>query len=355
MNNNYIIWCTYHNINIPKEYNLYESEHFKLFYNDDLNTKEDNINYLHDYLCELSTYYYVWKNNLKSDIVGFCHYSKQFKYIDYERLEKFGYDSIGVACYKSNDMVINVLKQNTKFLYLNAISYFKYKYNINLFQYSQEHEYMLSTYHNVYLFKWDVFCDVCDFIFGFLNYIFPNELWKIKSNLDFIVKLNNLNENEIFSQTPAWFTRHISIFYEWLIGLYLGIKYVNNTYEQFFTDAYYEHLYKYAILCEDYIDTVEDAKTWIKQNVKTGVTHYAIKSHNPQKIKDVIYFPWAGSLLNVYHHYLDIYETDEEYNEHKITMNNDGFIEICLHKDERVHCDTSIEMHKGNYYIEKIK
>ena len=26
MNNDYVIWCTYHNKNIPKEYNLYDSK-----------------------------------------------------------------------------------------------------------------------------------------------------------------------------------------------------------------------------------------------------------------------------------------------------------------------------------------
>ena len=31
MSNNYTLWCTYHNNNIPKEYNLYETDNFKLF------------------------------------------------------------------------------------------------------------------------------------------------------------------------------------------------------------------------------------------------------------------------------------------------------------------------------------
>lgn len=26
MSNNYTLWCTYHNNNIPKEYNLYETD-----------------------------------------------------------------------------------------------------------------------------------------------------------------------------------------------------------------------------------------------------------------------------------------------------------------------------------------
>ena len=88
---NYIIWCSYHRDDIPKEYNLYNSKHFKLFNTNDISIYKDNINYLHDYLCDLTAYYYIWKNNLKSDYVGFCHYSKHFQHIDFDILNKFGF------------------------------------------------------------------------------------------------------------------------------------------------------------------------------------------------------------------------------------------------------------------------
>ena len=31
--------------------------------------------------------------------------------------------------------------------------------------------------------KWETFCDICQFIFGFLDYLFPNESWKNINNL----------------------------------------------------------------------------------------------------------------------------------------------------------------------------
>ena len=86
MSNNYTLWCTYHNNNIPKEYNLYETDNFKLFNDDDYSLTEDNINYLHDYLGDIVTYYYVWKNNKKSYIIGFCHYRRHFNTINYEQI-----------------------------------------------------------------------------------------------------------------------------------------------------------------------------------------------------------------------------------------------------------------------------
>ena len=89
MNINQIqMWCTYHNPQILIDYNLQETENFKLFNTDDFTLKEDNINYLHDYLGELTTYYYVWKNQLKSDYVGFCQYRRHWISIYLNEIEK---------------------------------------------------------------------------------------------------------------------------------------------------------------------------------------------------------------------------------------------------------------------------
>ena len=67
MDENYVIWCTYHDKQQLIDYDLHESEHFKLFNTNDLNMQGDNINYLNEYLAEFVCLYYVWKNNIKSD------------------------------------------------------------------------------------------------------------------------------------------------------------------------------------------------------------------------------------------------------------------------------------------------
>ena len=72
----YKIWCTYHDKNLIDKYDLKETENFKLYYTKGELKNEISLNYIQEFLNEWVTQYYVWKNNIKSDIVGFCHYRR---------------------------------------------------------------------------------------------------------------------------------------------------------------------------------------------------------------------------------------------------------------------------------------
>lgn len=347
----YKIWCTYHKPEIPQEYNLYDSEHFKLFYNDDFTLKEDNINYLHDYLCELGTYYYVWKNNLKSDIVGFCQYRRHI-YFDNNIINKFGlftpyYNYVASSFYKyinhiddynSNDVDI-VKSLNFDYFNKHLALYFKDKYNINIFDYFKTNKYIFISWHNTYFFKWNVFCDVCDFVFGFLDSIFINDKWKIKSNIDFLtrINLNNITNENIYGD--LW-TRALSVFFEWAIGLYLGIKYKLSEYKY---NIYNSCTYiQYCISCKEFINDYNKLLIWIKLNAKSGIRDYIIKSN----------IDFTNEQLEKFNYTYNIHicHNEEEFINTKNLFNNFKNIELKL--NERIHCDNSIEFYNGNYYIE---
>lgn len=66
------IWITYHDDKQVKEYGLEEDETFRLFKGNDLTVGGENINHLNRFYSELTTFYWVWKNQVRSKVVGFC-------------------------------------------------------------------------------------------------------------------------------------------------------------------------------------------------------------------------------------------------------------------------------------------
>ena len=75
------MWCTYHEDSQIKHYDLCEDETFHLFKGNALDVEGENINYLNAFYSEIVTLYWVWKNNIKSTKVGFCHYRRKFDQI----------------------------------------------------------------------------------------------------------------------------------------------------------------------------------------------------------------------------------------------------------------------------------
>lgn len=50
-----------------------------MFKGNDTNVKGENINHLNRFYSELTTMYWVWKNKIKSQKIGFCHYRRLFR------------------------------------------------------------------------------------------------------------------------------------------------------------------------------------------------------------------------------------------------------------------------------------
>lgn len=70
------LWLTYHDDKQIEEFHLKEDEYIRLYKGNNVNVLGDNINYLNRFYSEVGTFYYVWKNNLRTDFVGFCHYRR---------------------------------------------------------------------------------------------------------------------------------------------------------------------------------------------------------------------------------------------------------------------------------------
>lgn len=77
--NDLTIWITYHDDQQVAEYHLEEDNTFRLFKGNDLTVEGEHINHLNRFYAETTTMYWVWKNQIKSKIIGFCHYRRKFE------------------------------------------------------------------------------------------------------------------------------------------------------------------------------------------------------------------------------------------------------------------------------------
>lgn len=207
MNNiEYKIYCTYHDKKLINEYQLKETSNFKLFYTKD-NLDGYSLNYVQKYLCEWVTQYYVWKNNLKEDIIGFCHYRRNImNAINNDLLEHV----INYSQYKTfMPIPINqLIKNNYSYDFDNCsilldyklfglelhydliLDYVKENYSPYIVKRTNEVLNSSSVSQNfceLYICKWDVFNNLMIFVDGYIKYLF--------------IKLCNLQKKELYNYT----------------------------------------------------------------------------------------------------------------------------------------------------------
>lgn len=181
----YTIWRTYHKDSLISEYNLVESEHVKLF-GTHLKYDKPNINYAGKVLCEMCTMYYVWKNNLYSDFIGFDHYQRQFNINNINTIN----DNQCLVKYKldfsiDNGQITNVKQHyyimHSKDIYdkMQNILVNKYSKLSNIYKIANETNLLYSNC--LFIMSWSNFNKLCKFLFDILF-----ELDKLyNANLDF--------------------------------------------------------------------------------------------------------------------------------------------------------------------------
>ena len=167
-------WITYHEDKQIEEYELKGSDIFKLFKGNKEDVDGDNINYLNKFYSEVVTLYYVWKNNIRSRIIGFGHYRRLFPQIcDVEE------GQCQVLSINYNNSVLSHYKfaHNYQDIY-DAIDILNEKYG-------------KGNKYSKYLLESKVFIPFCCFIMNYTdfdklcNWLFPVIFaWDEKNNLN---------------------------------------------------------------------------------------------------------------------------------------------------------------------------
>ena len=206
------LWLTYHDDKQIEEYHLKEDDCIKLFKGNDVNISGENINYLNRFYSELVTFYYVWKNNLKSEYVGFCHYRRRFK--EYFEVEK---QQCQVLEINFNNPVLSHYKyaHNYQDMY-DVIEILNEKYGVG----NNYSEYLLKS--NVFIpyccfiMQWKDFTKLCEWLFPILF------AWDKKNGLNLDPeKYMEKAKKDFRFDNPDYECRAVAFLSERLISCYL--------------------------------------------------------------------------------------------------------------------------------------
>lgn len=224
--NNYNNWKSYYKDSQVEDFNIRNTSNIILFNTNDNDMPGNHqLNYLNKYLGELPMMYYVWKNNIYSDYVIISQYQRDFSKVYFNELDK---DKIQVLYWwKENDTTLsnklllqfgdNINHDVDNFYKEKLFTYIKDFFNItdedlNDKLNSNNYEQIACL---VYACNWKQYCKLCEFIFGYLDIILPNDSWK---NIDEIIKFRD-NRYEIYKQ-------NFKAFEEWEWSIFVDDRYI---------------------------------------------------------------------------------------------------------------------------------
>jgi len=343
--------------NTTKEYVLkdyYSNDYNIVIYNNSETYKGICINQLNMFYGELCTMYYVWKNNLKSDIVGFDQYGKQWKNINYNEINK---GKTQVYIYWNIDKPVAKGERPYDvgcFLY-SIISYIKFYYP----EYSDKIDYLLYHYPeiknhvNIFICKWDIFVKICDVIFGYFEHILPNEQWQNKDKIKEYINFNvNYHKCLNLIKCPTITiedNRHIIFCLEIIFG----------TIHNIISESFDYNTFEYYVVYEcNNINDYNNILKLYKYNLGNGIRYVLIKDN-----KNI----FKNNFNDPYYTYKYMFLYDKPYLindtcQDIFGIGKNGYLEdvkqhwneICLNTNEYVYSVSSIELNKGNYTIKTI-
>lgn len=343
---NFINWKSYYYDSQVKEYNLRNTYCVNLFNTNDLNMPGDNqINYLNPYLGELPMMYYIWKNNFKSDYICISQYRRDFTYIDFDELDKGK-----IQCYnlyyhgfKMNEIISYAFDPNG-YCKEKLYSFLCKKYgmtNEDIENIKNKTEY--SAFSKImFAMNWDKFCEVCEFMFGYLDELFPNDGWKnIEVLEDFRQKQTVIFNDKEDVPWPLKFGRYIPFLQE-----EINSKLFPVLFDVFKNDGYEQN----TVICTHFEDGFNEKALdkFYKLAIKLNPLYicFKIKNEDADKAQEYsgAYNAWVYQKLKF------IKENEEILNEYGKVP--EKIIELNI--DEYIDVDHPIDLHEGRYNIKKI-
>jgi hypothetical protein len=227
------IWQVYHDD--LQKYNLLENKcpYYKSFNTTHTILHDLNINEYQHYINEFVCQYYVYKNHIKSHLVGFCHYNKVFsdyftfkyvneKYLTYNHnIKNICFDNyiMGLDVYRDASLILNYKNQKNN-VYNKISNFLQHSYPdlYNKLITINENDYKKCIRFECFICKWDDFQKYMEFMLNFFEFYNVN-LNNIKeSDLDLFVI--DYYENKKALWYIRQYNRRMAFFIEFLCSVY---------------------------------------------------------------------------------------------------------------------------------------
>jgi hypothetical protein len=228
------IYCVADNSKIVSQYKLNNLPQMFTPYN--LEDKHENsLDNLSLFFGDLSAQYFVYKNDIKSDYVGFCQYNN-IPQFDIDNFIKENGVSLGYTIADANlqtffDIPFNKFLKEDFYTYITK----NYKKTSRIYKYFIKNKNANVPYYigRMYVCKWDIFEEIMGCVIGFIEYINetyelnydPNE-WKyfIFDNFidDKLTKGIPQSESFLLGDNARNLWRILMFITEIIIGTYFG-------------------------------------------------------------------------------------------------------------------------------------
>lgn len=188
------IWFTYNDKAILRKNKIKETEDIKLFYTRDKKIEGKSINHAQNYFNDFVTMYYVWKNNIKSDIVAFCNIDNKIEKIDKKLIDKNeGYYLIDTKKIENTNLLDHYNNIGVCFLNYLFLTFLNEKYEYLVHSYMKHIHVNNQKVNNAYsfAFTWEIFNKAMEFIDEYIKYVL--DFYKNNQELDEI-PVNTYNE-----------------------------------------------------------------------------------------------------------------------------------------------------------------
>ena len=183
-----------------------------------------NIFYLNNFLCEFTAFWYIWKNFLYSEYIGFSHYRRLIDLNEKDKLNEYDY-ICGDRTSWYDGVFFPILRSCS---FENTFNKYLYNYDSNMYDVYREVGSNVNG-RGLFITRYENFEEMTRFMFGCLDSILNNQQYSV--NL-FLHTINSEIERNINTcNAQSWYTkfsyndyniyRMFAFMLEYLSGLYI--------------------------------------------------------------------------------------------------------------------------------------